>query len=97
MDGRDIGTVVLPNADCKVFLEASVEERARRRGEEHGASAAELAATRDAILARDRRDREREHSPLRAAPDAWVVDTTPLTAEEVLTRLLERVHALARP
>jgi cytidylate kinase len=89
MDGRDIGTVVFPDADCKFFLTASVEERARRReGDAAGGGAPDREATRAAIEERDRRDRQRERSPLRPAPDAMVVDTTDLSPDEVLARLL---------
>ena len=88
-EGRDIGTVVAPDAALKVFLTASPDERARRR-------AAELDAEPAVVLAeqalRDERDAAREHSPLRAAPGAVVLDTTGLTVEEVVAR----VAALAR-
>ncbi len=88
-EGRDIGTVVAPDADLKVFLTADPKERARRR-------AAELGADPQAVLAeqtiRDERDRTREHSPLQAAPGAVELDTTALTLEAVV----ERVADLAR-
>ncbi|MFN8424557.1 MAG: pseudouridine synthase [Anaerolineae bacterium] len=93
MVGRDIGTVVLPNAGLKVFLEASPIERARRRFRERlrrGECVAwsdELAAT----IARDERDRNREHSPLVAAADAMLVDTDALNAEGVVSLLLRRL------
>jgi cytidylate kinase len=83
-EGRDIGTVVAPDAAVKVFLTASPEERARRR-------AAELGADPEAVLAeqaiRDERDATREHSPLEAAPDAHVLDTTGLSLDEVIARV----------
>lgn len=83
-EGRDIGTVVFPEAPLKVFLTASDEERARRRaaesGEHHGAV---LAAQRD----RDARDRDREHGALAAAPDAVEVDTTGLDLDAVVARI----------
>jgi cytidylate kinase len=97
MDGRDIGTVVFPTADCKFFVTASAAERARRRAHEMGARDADLPAIQRDIEARDRRDSERTHAPLRAAPDAETVDTTGLTAEEAAQRLLERVLERARP
>jgi CMP/dCMP kinase len=88
-EGRDIGTVVSPDAPLKVFLTASPEERARRRSEESGDPAdGVLEAQRE----RDRRDRERDHGPLRPAEDAVEVDTTGLPVDEVV----DRVVALAR-
>ena len=80
--GRDIGTVVLPDAEVKLFLEASVEERARRRYEELYAKGASVNAdvVRSELEERDRRDTHRAHSPLRAAPDARRVVTDGLTA-----------------
>jgi cytidylate kinase len=97
MDGRDIGTIVFPAAHCKFFVTASPAERARRRAREIGASDAELATIRQQIEARDRRDAERAHAPLRPASDAETVDTTGLTAEEAVARLLKRVLERARP
>ena len=97
MDGRDIGTVVFPDADCKFFVTASATARARRRAHEIGAPEADLPAIQRDIEARDRRDSERSHAPLRAAPDAETVDTTGLTADEAARRLLERVLERARP
>jgi cytidylate kinase len=88
-EGRDIGTVVSPDAPLKVFLTASEEERARRRAGESGENeAAVLASQRD----RDGRDREREHGALRAAEDAVELDTTGSPVDEVV----ERVVKLAR-
>jgi cytidylate kinase len=88
-EGRDIGTVVAPEAEIKVFLTADPRERAARR-------AAELGADPDAVLAeqtlRDQRDREREHSPLRPAPGAVEIDTTGLTVDEVVARIVELVR-----
>ena len=88
-EGRDIGTVVSPDAPLKVFLTASDEERARRRAEETGEP---LAQVRAAQQRRDASDSEREHGALRAAPDAVDLDTTGLSASEAV----ERVVALAR-
>lgn len=88
-EGRDIGTVVAPDAELKVFLTASPEERARRRARELGADWRAVLA--DQAL-RDEQDRSREHSPLRAAPDAVELDTDGLTAEQAV----ERVVALVR-
>ena len=85
-EGRDIGTVVSPEAPLKVFLTASEEERARRRAVESGGDPAEVLA---AIRARDERDRSREHGALRAAEDAVTLDTTGLEADEVSDRVVE--------
>jgi len=83
MEGRDIGTVVFPNADLKLFLTASVEARGERRFAELSAlgEPADRAAIEAMIRDRDRRDEEREASPLRPAPDAFPLDTTALTLE----------------
>lgn len=89
-EGRDIGTVVAPGAAVKVFLTASPQERARRRAAELGADPASV-LVEQAI--RDERDRTREHSPLRPAPGAVVLDTTAMPLEEVV----RRVSALAYP
>lgn len=90
MDGRDIGTVVMPDADWKIFLHASVEERARRRLRElrrngHDVDLQELA---EQIRQRDHFDSTRAISPLRKAEDAVEVDTTHLNIEEVVARVL---------
>jgi cytidylate kinase len=87
-EGRDIGTVVAPDAEVKVFLTASPEERARRRAAELGVDEATVLAEQ---TIRDERDRTREHSPLEPAPGAVVLDTTGMTQEEVV----ERIVALA--
>jgi cytidylate kinase len=85
-EGRDIGTVVSPDAPLKVFLTASAEERARRRAAQTGEDEATvLAAQRE----RDERDETREHSALRAAPDAVEIDTTGLALADVVTRVVE--------
>lgn len=88
MDGRDIGTTVLPDADVKIFLTASVEERARRRYEELKRTQLSNHVTLEQltreIAARDHMDRTRPVSPLRQAEDAIVVDTTQLGIEEVV-------------
>jgi cytidylate kinase len=85
-EGRDIGTVVAPNADLKVFLTASPQERARRRAGELGTD--EQTVLADQAL-RDQRDRTREHSPLAAAPGSVELDTTGLDADEVVRRVVE--------
>ena len=96
--GRDIGTVVLPDAEVKLFLEASVEERARRRYEELYAKGASVNAdvVRSELEERDRRDTHRAHSPLRAAPDARRVATDGLTVEQVVDHILTIAGAEAR-
>lgn len=85
MEGRDIGTVVFPDAELKIFLTASPETRAERRWREHQqkGDAIDLARTLDEIRERDRRDREREDSPLVRAKDATLIDSTAMEPEEV--------------
>jgi CMP/dCMP kinase len=103
MEGRDIGTVVFPDAELKIFLTASPEARAERRWREHRqkGEGISLEQTLDEIRERDRRDRERTTSPLVRAPDAVVVDSTAMEAEEVarLVAMLarEREAAQAEP
>nr|BAM09197.1 cytidylate kinase [Geobacillus stearothermophilus ATCC 7953] len=94
MDGRDIGTNVLPNAEVKIFLKASVEERARRRHEENVARGfpSDFETLKEEIARRDRLDSERETAPLRKAPDAVEIDTTSLSVEEVAARIMEVVN-----
>jgi CMP/dCMP kinase len=89
VEGRDIGSVVAPDADVKVFLTASPEERARRRAAELGADVDTV--QRDQAL-RDAQDSSREHSPLLVAPGAVELDTTGLSVDEVV----ERIAALVR-
>jgi cytidylate kinase len=97
VEGRDIGTVVLPDADVKIFLTATAEERARRRNDQNVASG--LADDYDAVLAdvkrRDHLDSTRAVSPLRAADDALVIDTSDMTESEVIAHLLELVEQRA--
>ncbi|HXQ24255.1 MAG TPA: (d)CMP kinase [Candidatus Acidoferrales bacterium] len=97
MEGRDIGTVVFPDAPVKVFLDASVRERARRRAGElpGGATPAAVERMAQEIAERDARDRSRAHSPLRPAADAMVVDTTDKTIDEVVEELRALVTARA--
>ena len=85
-EGRDIGTVVAPNAELKVYLDADPAERARRRADELGADEARVRAEQ---AMRDERDRSREASPLRAADGAVVVDTTGLDVEQTVSRIAE--------
>ncbi|MEE6262618.1 (d)CMP kinase [Plantactinospora sonchi] len=86
VEGRDIGSVVAPDADLKVYLTASAEARAQRRSTEN---AADLAATAADLARRDRLDSTRAADPLRQAPDAVVLDTTELGIDEVVSRLRE--------
>ena len=90
MDGRDIGTEVLPNADVKIFLTASLDERARRRFDELKAKgqAVDFDAIKAEIAARDKQDSEREIAPLKQADDAALIDSTNLTIEEVVAQIL---------
>ena len=93
MDGRDIGTYVLPNADVKIYLTASVEERARRRVlemKEKGMEADFEEVKRD-IAYRDKNDSERVFAPLRQAEDATLLDTTELSFDEVIEKVLDLV------
>jgi cytidylate kinase len=92
VEGRDIGTVVAPDAALKVFLTADPRERARRRAVELGADEAMVLAEQ---ALRDERDGTRAQSPLRAAPDAITVDTSGLSVDEVVERIAERYrHAV---
>ena len=91
MDGRDIGTFVLPGADVKIYLTASIEERARRRALEYEKKEqpADIEQIAKDIAERDYRDMHREHAPLRQADDAVLVDTSDMTIPEVEARLME--------
>lgn len=91
MDGRDIGTVVLPKAQVKIYLTASVEVRAARRYEEilQKGETADLEEIKRGIAERDRRDMTRKISPLRQAADAVLVDTSDLSIEEVTDKILK--------
>lgn len=97
MEGRDIGTVVFPNADVKVYLDASPDERARRRANDpaHTGSQTGHAAVAEAIQARDASDTTRAASPLTVAPDAVHIDTTNLSIQEVVDRVMGLVHERA--
>jgi cytidylate kinase len=102
MEGRDIGTVVFPDADLKIYLDASAEERARRRVHDPAHTGGDVgeAAVAAAIAARDRSDRTRSVSPLVAAPGAVQIDTTALSIEHVLEQvmaLVTRVRDSRRP
>ena len=90
MDGRDIGTCVLPNAQVKIYLTASSEVRAKRRYDELTAKGenCDLAKIKADIEDRDYRDMHREHSPLKQAEDAILVDTSNMTIEEVIEHIM---------
>jgi cytidylate kinase len=94
MEGRDIGTVVFPNADIKIYLDASAEERARRRANDaaHAGSQAGQAAVAEAIKARDSSDTTRTLSPLTLAPDAVHIDTTGLPIPAVVERVMDLIR-----
>ena len=95
MVGRDIGTVVLPEADLKIYLDATVEERARRRWKEirQRGESADYQEVLASMRRRDDIDSHREVSPLRAADDAVVIDSTDMTVKEVLEEMMRLVEA----
>jgi len=92
LNGRDIGTVVFPDADVKFFLTAVPEERAERRYKEDQSSATTLAETLADMMERDRRDSTRADSPLKIADDAIVIDSTSKSIEEVFAEMMNNVH-----
>lgn len=98
MDGRDIGTVVFPNAQLKIFLTASVEERARRRYAEMVAKGqqVDLQQLQEDIAERDKQDSERAISPLRQAEDALLLDTSDMGISEVTDKILQLVQERAQ-
>ena len=98
MDGRDIGTVVLPDADLKVFLDGDLDERARRRHQELRDKGDDVTfeEVRGALEQRDRQDRERATAPLRQAEDAVRVDTTHMTIREAIEQVLALVDTELR-
>lgn len=95
MDGRDIGTTVLPQAEVKIFLVASVDERAQRRYKENQEKGIEMdfEAIKEAIAKRDYLDSHREVSPLIQAEDAELVDTTGMSIEQVVTKIKAVIHS----
>ncbi len=95
MDGRDIGTVVLPMADLKLFITASAEERAKRRYKElvaAGNTEADLATIEAEIRERDYRDSHRAIAPLKQADDAYLLDTTEMTLDEVIDKVCAMIE-----
>ncbi|QTA37660.1 (d)CMP kinase [Thermosipho ferrireducens] len=98
VEGRDIGTVVIPDAEVKIFLEASPEARARRRFEELKAKGlnVEYSEILNEILLRDKQDSERDIAPLKPAEDAFIIDTTNLSVSEVIEKILEVVKIKCR-
>jgi len=94
-DGRDMGTVVFPDAPFKVFLTAEVEERAKRRLKQLQESGitGNISHTLAEVQKRDERDKNRQHSPLLAAKDALIIDTTNLTINEVITKVMTLIKA----
>jgi cytidylate kinase len=98
MDGRDVGTVVFPGADVKIYLDATPEERARRRaGDAAHSGGRGLSSVATELAARDASDRTRSVSPLAVAPDAALVDTTTLTIDQVVEKVMERVASRLSP
>ncbi len=96
MEGRDIGTVVFPAADVKIYLDASAEERARRRVHDAGrGEPRDPERVASEMAARDRSDRTRDVAPLAAAADAHLIDTTALSIQQVVDRVLAIARAAA--
>lgn len=97
MDGRDIGTVVLPDSDIKIFLVASVKERAERRHKENRSKGifSDLEQLKKDIAERDYKDSTRDTSPLKQAEDAIRIDTTKLSIEEVVIKVKDLIHSKA--
>jgi CMP/dCMP kinase len=93
-DGRDMGTVIFPDAELKVFLTAAAEERAMRRYKQLKEKGFDvnLRGLSEEVAARDRRDAERAVAPLRPAPDAMVIDSTAMAIDEVVTAVLEELR-----
>jgi len=98
LDGRDIGTIVFPHADIKLFVTASIEARAARRHAEllHRGAAISLDAVRQDLKSRDEADRTRAAAPLKPAPDATLFDTTHMDAETAFSQALELIRNTSR-
>ena len=97
-EGRDIGTVIFPQAEVKIFLDASVQERARRRYAElkSADSRVDFTATLREMEERDQRDSERDLAPLRRAEDALLIDSSRVDADEVALMVLAKIRSLAK-
>ena len=98
MEGRDITSVVLPNADLRIYMDADAMERAKRRHREllmRGEDVAVAQVYKD-LVERDKRDSEREIAPLKKVPGAWILDTTGLTIDQVAEQIVERVKKLEK-
>lgn len=98
MEGRDICAVVLPRADLKIFLSADQKERVKRKKqalEQSGLTVSQKAVKQD-VVSRDTREMNREIDPLKPTPDAWQLDTTNLTIEKVVAKIVERVKKLEK-
>jgi cytidylate kinase len=93
-DGRDMGTVVFPHASYKIYLTASAEERAQRRLKQlqNSANAGNISQILAEVKKRDERDASRKHSPLKPAEDALIIDTTCLTIDEVIARVMALIE-----
>ncbi|MEQ9619979.1 MAG: (d)CMP kinase [Deltaproteobacteria bacterium] len=93
-EGRDMGTYVFPDADFKFFLEASLDERARRRCKQllESGSKSDIREVKNELEIRDRQDRERSESPLHPSPNAVIIDTTNLLADEVISMIIKEVQ-----
>lgn len=95
MEGRDVGTVIFPQADVKIYLDASPEERARRRISDPahtGGRDGSLSSVASDLEARDTSDRTRAASPLTVAPDAHIIDTTTLTVDQVVEKVMKIIE-----
>lgn len=97
-EGRDIGTVIFPQAEVKIFLDASVQERARRRHAEFKAAGRDIdfESTLREMGERDKRDSERDLAPLRKADDALLIDSSRVDADEVALMVLAKIRSLAK-
>jgi cytidylate kinase len=95
MEGRDIGTVVFPNADLKLYIDATAEERARRRAADpaHSGGPASLANVQSDLVARDKSDSTRKVAPLQIAKDAVYIDTTTMPIDDVVRQVLDLIRA----
>ncbi|MBU4376281.1 MAG: (d)CMP kinase [Candidatus Omnitrophica bacterium] len=98
LEGRDIGTIVFPDADIKIYLDASIDERVKRRYKELIAKdpGITIAEVKQDVAARDKSDENRSVGPLKKADDAILIDTTKMTIEEVAESILQRIRAIKR-